>query len=109
MRQAHAVIERLRRRAERVGVIGNREYNPGWHTALDLDNLLTVAEAVVLAGQARKESRGAHFRDDFPDKDPAYGAFNFVVRKGADAGMELERVPLAEMPPELRQVIEEEK
>jgi succinate dehydrogenase / fumarate reductase flavoprotein subunit len=109
MRQAHAVIERLRRRAERVGVIGNREYNPGWHTALDLDNLLTVAEAIVLAGQARKESRGAHFRDDFPDKDPAYGAFNFVVRKGADAGMELERVPLAEMPAELRQVIEEEK
>src|SRR5690606_381295 len=56
MQQAHGVIERLKRRAERVAVIGNREYNPGWHTALDLHNLLTVAEAVVLAGQARKES-----------------------------------------------------
>ena len=52
-------------------VTGNREYNPGWHTALDLHNLLTVSEAITRAALARKESRGGHFRDDYPDKDAA--------------------------------------
>ena len=43
--------------------------NPGWHTALDLRNLLTVSEAITRSALERKESRGAHFRDDYPDKD----------------------------------------
>ena len=60
---------------------GNREYNPGWHTALDLDNLLTVSEAIARCAIERKESRGGHFRDDYPDKDPAYAKFNFVVQQ----------------------------
>ena len=63
-------------------VPGNREYNPGWHTALDLPNLLTVSEAITRCALERKESRGAHFREDFPDKDPAWGKMNLVVRKG---------------------------
>ena len=58
---------------ERVGVTGNREYNPGWHTALDLHNLLTVSEAITRSALERKESRGGHFREDYPDKDPAFG------------------------------------
>ena len=65
----------------RVGVTGHREYNPGWHTALDLTNLLTVSEAITRAALERKESRGAHFRDDFPDKDPAFGKVNIVSAK----------------------------
>ena len=109
MRQALEGLQALGERARRVGVDGNREYNPGWHTALDLPNLLTASEAVTRSALERKESRGAHFRDDFPDKDPAAARFNVVVRKGAEGEMRVERVPIPEMPAELSQVIEEMK
>ncbi|MGQ0647353.1 MAG: fumarate reductase/succinate dehydrogenase flavoprotein subunit [Gemmatimonadaceae bacterium] len=108
LRALHGV-RRLRDRARQVGVTGNREYNPGWHTALDLDNLLTVSEAISLAAIERKESRGGHFRDDHPDKDATYGAFNIVLRKGVDGGMTLERRPIPSMPDELKAIIEEQK
>jgi succinate dehydrogenase / fumarate reductase flavoprotein subunit len=108
MEQALACIESLTRRAATVSVHGNREYNPGWHTALDLDNLLVVAEAIARSALARKESRGGHFRDDFPDKDPAYGAFNLVVQQDGEQ-MRLSRESLAPMPQELKAVIEEMK
>ncbi len=72
----------MRERAGRVGVGGHREYNPGWHAALDLHNLLTVSEAITRSAIERRESRGGHFREDYPDKDAAFGTFNFVVRKG---------------------------
>jgi succinate dehydrogenase / fumarate reductase flavoprotein subunit len=74
---------------------------------MDLTNLLTVSEAVARAGYERKESRGAHFRDDYPLKDEAYGTFNIVIRKGRDGRMQVSREPLAPLSPELRQVIEE--
>ena len=102
-------LGRLWERSRRVGVTGNREYNPGWHTALDLHNLLTVSEAVTRCGLARKESRGGHFRDDFPEKSAHFGKVNVVVRRGADGRMEVEEVPIPEMPAELRQIIEEMK
>jgi succinate dehydrogenase / fumarate reductase, flavoprotein subunit len=102
-------IARLQARAANVAVPGHREYNPGWHTALDLRNLLTVSEAVARAAIERRESRGAQFREDYPEKDPAYGTFNLVVRKGADGRMELERRELSPMAAELRAVIEEMK
>jgi hypothetical protein len=95
--------------ANGVSVSGNREYNPGWHTALDLGNLLTVAEAITRAAIERRESRGGHFRDDCPDKDPSCARFNIVIRKGADGEMELAREPIKEMPAELKRVIEEQK
>jgi succinate dehydrogenase / fumarate reductase, flavoprotein subunit len=107
MRQALEKIEELRRRAERAGTEGNREYNPGWHTALDLDPLLTVSEAITRAAMERRESRGGHFRDDYPEKDPAFATFNLLIRKGADGTMQLERVPIPPMPPELDAVIKE--
>ncbi|HEX5726878.1 MAG TPA: fumarate reductase/succinate dehydrogenase flavoprotein subunit [Longimicrobiaceae bacterium] len=100
-------IAGLKARAAVVGVAGNREYNPGWHTALDLGCLLTVSEAVTRAAIERKESRGGHFREDFPEKDPAYGTFNLVVRKGPDGEMQLERTPIPPLPEELKQVIAE--
>ncbi len=109
MQEALDVIGSLKKRAAMVGVVGNREYNPGWHTALDLSNLLTVSEAIARAALERRESRGGHFRDDYPEKDAAYGSFNIVVRKAADGGMELRREPIPDMRPELRQVIEEMK
>src|SRR5690606_2603540 len=109
LEQASGAIEELKERAKRVAVTGNREYNPSWHTALDLEHLLTVAEAVVIAARARKESRGAHFRDDYPEKDAAYAGFNFVLRKGPSGEMQLDRLPIPEMPTELKQIIEEQQ
>jgi succinate dehydrogenase / fumarate reductase flavoprotein subunit len=109
MKRALACIRAFRDRARRVGVGGNREYNPGWHTALDLPNLFTVSEAITLSAIERKESRGGHFREDYPDKDKPYGGFNLVVRKGAGGEMALERVPIPPMPAELQAVIEEMK
>jgi succinate dehydrogenase / fumarate reductase flavoprotein subunit len=102
-------IEELKARAGRVGVHGNREYNPGWHTAVDLNNLLTVAEMVTRAALDRKESRGAHFRDDFPAKNEEFGSFNIVIRKGPGREMQVRRQPIPAMPPELKQIIEEMK
>jgi succinate dehydrogenase / fumarate reductase, flavoprotein subunit len=109
MERALEELERLKARACQVSVPGNREYNPGWHTALDLGNLLTASEAVTRAAIERRESRGGHFREDCPDKDPAFGRFNILVRKGADGRMELVREPIPAMPPELGRVIEEQK
>jgi succinate dehydrogenase / fumarate reductase, flavoprotein subunit len=109
MRRALACIGSLTERAQRVAVGGNREYNPGWHTALDLRHLLTVSEAITRSAIERKESRGGHFREDYPDKDPAYGTFNIVLRKGAQGEMQLERAPISQMPDTLRAVIEEMK
>ncbi len=109
MQRALDGIAKLKERAERAGVYGNREFNNGWHTALDLTNLLTVSEAVARSALDRKESRGAHFREDFPDKNPEGAKYNTVIRKGADGEMQLERVPIPEMPAELKQVIEEMK
>ena len=109
MLQALERIRELKGASERVGVDGNREYNAGWHTALDLNNLLTVSEIVTRAALERKESRGAHFRDDFPTKDKQYDGFNIVVRKGAHGEMQLTREPIPPMRRDLQQIIEEMK
>src|SRR5262249_5397994 len=109
MQEALACIESLHARAARVAVRGNREYNPGWHTAPHLPNLLTLAEAITRSALQTKEGRGGHFRDDCPDKDPACGTFNIVVRKSADGRMQLSREPIPPMPAELKAIIEEMK
>jgi succinate dehydrogenase / fumarate reductase, flavoprotein subunit len=109
MSEALVRIREFKIRAERVGVTGNREYNPGWHTAIDLHNLLTVSEIVTMAALERKESRGAHFRDDFPAKDDKFGSSNIVIRKGPGGEMQIRREPIPEMPAELKQIIEEMK
>jgi succinate dehydrogenase flavoprotein subunit len=109
MRQALEGIESLRSRAAVVSVTGNREYNPGWHTALDLENLLIVSEAVTRSALERKESRGAQFREDFPEKDPAYGSFNITVTRGNDGQMIVSRVPIPPMRDDLKEIVEENK
>ncbi|MEY2487629.1 MAG: succinate dehydrogenase / fumarate reductase, flavoprotein subunit [Verrucomicrobiota bacterium] len=96
-------------RANRAGVTGHREFNPGWHTALDLKNLLIVSEAITRAALERKESRGAQFRDDFPDKDERFSRVNTIISRGADGGMQIRLEALPEMPDYLKQVIEEMK
>jgi succinate dehydrogenase / fumarate reductase flavoprotein subunit len=102
-------IEELGAEAAHVAVPGHREYNPGWHTAIDLRCMLIVSEAVTRAALERKESRGAQFREDYPDKDANYGRFNIVIKKGADGRMELVRRPIPALPAELAGVIEEMK
>jgi succinate dehydrogenase / fumarate reductase flavoprotein subunit len=109
MARAVELLAGLRERAGRLRVDGNRAYNPGWHTALDLHNLLTVSEAVARSALERKESRGAHFRDDLPKPDPAFAKVNVVVKKGPSGEMRVERRPIPEMPAELKQIIEETK
>ncbi|NNF44326.1 MAG: fumarate reductase/succinate dehydrogenase flavoprotein subunit [Phycisphaerales bacterium] len=103
-------VERIggfRERAERVGALPNREYNPGWHTALDLPNLLTVSEAVARSASDRTESRGAHFREDHPEKDPALAKHNTIVRKAADGSMHVVREPTKPIRDDLQKIIEE--
>ena len=100
-------LKELKRRADSVRVTGNREFNPGWHTALDLQNLLTVSEAITRAGLERKESRGAHFREDYPEKNEKSGKFNIVIRKTEDDRMELRTEPLPGLSAELQQIIKE--
>ncbi len=108
MKRALDGVHALRKRARQVGVGGNREYNPGWHTALDLDNLLTISEAITVAAIERKESRGGHFRDDYPDKDGGYAKFNIVLRRGSNGEMVMERRPIPALPDELKGIIDEQ-
>ena len=107
MQQALVVIKELRERREKISLTGNIDFNPSWHTALDLHNLLNVSEAITLAAIERKESRGGHYREDFPAKEAEFAKFNFTIKKGADGEMQIERVPIPEMPAELKQIIEE--
>ena len=109
MQQALEKIAQLQLRADRVGIAGHRQYNNGWHTALDLSSLLVVSEAIARAALLRKESRGAQFREDFPNKDAEWGKHNIVVKRGADGEMLVEKRPLPPMPDELKAVIQEMK
>ena len=109
MQRALEALGELRTRASRVGVAGHREYNPGWHAALDLHNLLTVSEAITRSAIERRESRGGHFRDDYPEKQASFGGFNFIIRKAPDGGMSVARAPIPAMPDELKRIIEEMK
>jgi len=109
MNRALDCIGQLRARAERAGVPGNRQYNNGWHTAMDLQNLLDVSEAITRAALLRRESRGAQFRDDYPEKDPEWATYNIAVRRGGDGEMVVEKRLVQPMPDELRKIIEEMK
>jgi succinate dehydrogenase / fumarate reductase flavoprotein subunit len=109
MQQALDAIGQFRARAERAGITGNREYNNGWHTTIDVGNMVIVSEAITRAAILRKESRGAQFRDDFPGKDAEWGKYNIVISRGRDGEMNVERRALTLLPDELKAVIEEMK
>jgi len=109
MLKAGEEIQKLKARAKHVVAPGNREYNGGWHTALDLKNLLTVSEAITRCAIERKESRGGHFREDYPEKVESFSKFNLVVRKGSDGQMQLSREPVKEMREDLKRIVEEQK
>ncbi len=107
MQEALDAIGGFWERARSAVIPGNREFNPGWHTAVDLPNLLTVAEAVTRAALEREESRGAHFRVDHQGKDPEWGKFNLLLRKGEDGEMTIRREPVVAPSSELTAIIEE--
>ncbi len=107
MKQALERLGTLRDRAAKAAVYGHREYNPGWHTALDLKHLLTISEAIAMSALDRQESRGGHFREDFPDKSAEAAKVNSVVWKAEDGSMKLRREPIPPLPEELKQIIEE--
>ena len=102
-------IAGLRIRAGQACVRGNREYNPGWHTALDLRNLLLVSEMVARSALSRKESRGAHFREDYPAKDTDEARVNTVLRCTSEGSMAVERRERLALPDDLAAIIEEMK
>jgi succinate dehydrogenase / fumarate reductase flavoprotein subunit len=99
-------IQALKDRAKRVSVEGHRQYNPGWHLALDLRSMLTVAECVTVAALTRKESRGGHTRDDFPKADPEWGKLNIELTEQLGE-VRMRTRPLPEMPTELQSLFEE--
>jgi succinate dehydrogenase / fumarate reductase, flavoprotein subunit len=99
-------IEELKERAKHLTVEGNRQYNPGWHLALDLTNMLRVSECIAKAALMRHESRGGHTRDDFPGPDPVWGTKNLVLTE-TDGKIELNEQPLPVMPEELQSMFEE--
>jgi succinate dehydrogenase / fumarate reductase, flavoprotein subunit len=109
MRVALEQLEKLKERAIRSGIVGHREFNPGWHTALDLKNLLTASEAITRAAIERKESRGAQFREDYPNKEERFSKVNTMISKAEDGSMRIRLEPLPEMPDYLKQVVEEMK
>jgi succinate dehydrogenase / fumarate reductase flavoprotein subunit len=108
MEQAIEKIAALKIRAAKAGITGNREYNGGWHAALDLDNQLTVSEIVARAALMRKESRGAQFRDDYPEKSDEWGKYNLRAATGPAGEPEVYRTPVVTIPDDLKQVIEEQ-
>ena len=107
LKEALVKLEVLKERAEKAGVEGNRQYNPGWHLAMDLESLLTVSEATTRAATLRQESRGGHTREDYPKTDPEWGRVNVVVRQKDGAGMTISQEPLPQMPDDLRRLFEE--
>ena len=109
MQEALLRLAALRERAGRVGADGHREFHTGWHTCLDLRNLLDVSEAITRSAIERRESRGGHFREDHPDKTAEFGACNILTRLGPDGAMVVQRAAVPALPAELAQVIEEQK
>ena len=109
MQEALTRIQRFWERSARVGVSGRRDYHAGWHTALDLRNLLAVSEAIARSALERKESRGGHFREDYPDKGAEFGTINIMVKQGPGGAMQVARVSIPPIPDYLKEVIEEQK
>jgi succinate dehydrogenase / fumarate reductase flavoprotein subunit len=108
LKKALGKLQELKARAAKVRIDGSRMFNPGWHMARDLRSMLIVAEAVTRAATARKESRGAHSRLDFPKFDDTWGKQNNIIQKKGDQ-MELRQTPVREMSEELKKILAEDK
>ena len=109
LEEAIAKIKVFNEQVKKTGCGGNRGYNPGWHTALELNHMVTVAEAIARAAKERKESRGGHFREDFPEKSEEYGKVNITIRKDEAGNMEVMKIPKAPVREDLQAIITEMK
>jgi succinate dehydrogenase / fumarate reductase flavoprotein subunit len=99
-------LEELKLRVANVGAIGGRKYNPGWHLALDLRNMLVVSICTAKAALEREESRGGHTREDFPKMSPEWRRVNLVCSLDSDGDVQLDRKPLPKIRPELIQLFD---
>jgi succinate dehydrogenase / fumarate reductase, flavoprotein subunit len=107
--EAIDIIKTISEQVKKTGCGGNRGYNPGWHTALELKHMVTVAEAIARAAKERKESRGGHFREDFPEKSEEYGKMNISIRKNEAGTMDVKRIPKTPLREDLQAIINEMK
>jgi succinate dehydrogenase / fumarate reductase flavoprotein subunit len=107
LKQALEKLEEYKERAKHTGVEGNRQYNPGWHLAMDLRALLTCSEAIARAALERTESRGGHTREDFPKTDAEWGNWNLAVSEKTPGAMQIVKTPHLKMPAELAKFFEE--
>jgi succinate dehydrogenase / fumarate reductase flavoprotein subunit len=107
--QAIDIIQKAKVQSDKLACGGNRGFNPGWHTALELTHMLTVAEAIARAAKERKESRGGHFREDFPEKSEAFGKINIAIRKDENGNMELKKISKTPLRDDLQAIITEMK
>jgi succinate dehydrogenase / fumarate reductase flavoprotein subunit len=108
MKGALERIAELKQRVANLSVEGHRQYNPGWHLALDLPHMLAVSECIARAALERQESRGGHTRDDFPAADAEWARINLVCTSGPDGDVAVRRQPLPPMPSELAEIFEEQ-
>jgi succinate dehydrogenase / fumarate reductase, flavoprotein subunit len=106
LKTALVELDKLRARAAQVSVAGARAYNPGWHLALDLRNMLVVAECVAQAALERQESRGGHTRDDYPDMSPEWRKVNLICSVDADGSVSLKRQPIVPMRTDLLELFD---
>jgi succinate dehydrogenase / fumarate reductase flavoprotein subunit len=105
-------LDELTERVKKVSVKGGRAYNPGWNLATDLPSMISVSKCVALGARSRKESRGGHTREDFPNPDPELAKVNFAQSSMGgnwDSPVEIVESPLLDMPAELRALLEETK
>jgi len=109
LEEAIGFIQRFSEQADKASCDGNRGFNPGWHTALELKHMVTVAEAITRAAKERKESRGGHFREDFQEKSEEFGRINIAIRKDNAGNMEVKRIPKAPLRDDLQAIINEMK
>jgi succinate dehydrogenase / fumarate reductase flavoprotein subunit len=108
LQQAMSKLEELKQRSQRVSVSGSRMFNPGWHLCAELNSMLTVSEAVTRCALARRESRGAHSRLDYPNLDPVWGKQNNIISR-RETEMSLQQRPTPELPADLQALLADEK
>jgi succinate dehydrogenase / fumarate reductase flavoprotein subunit len=106
MKTALVELDKLRARSAQVSAAGGRAYNPGWHLALDLRNMLVVAECVAQAALERQESRGGHTRDDYPAMSPEWRKINLICSLDADGDVALKRQPIVPMRTDLLELFD---
>jgi len=105
VKDALAALEKFKERTAVVAVPGERAYNPGWHYALDLRNMLLVAECVAMAALEREESRGGHTREDHPGMSPEWRKVNLILTLAGDK-IEMVHKPLPVMRPDLLELFD---